>query len=137
MAFASTAHTYIPAGVTFLCICDDQLNTLLLQLEKKTNWCIKLKKNRNLLPKHLCALTRILVGSVRPPSLFHVTVLSGDDDLQSTAIESPGCKYDRAGSNFTVSTGGGSKPCWDAIICIERRKIKFINQTQYKSDDAS
>lgn len=53
----------------------------------------------------------MLLGSLRSPSLFHVTVLSGDDDLQSTAIESPGCKNERAGSNFTYGAKGVFSGC--------------------------
>lgn len=74
----------------------------------------------------------MLLGSRWSPSLFHVTVLSGDDDLQSTVIESPGCKYERAGSSLIDGTTGttGSNPFWDATILIWHRKIAFYNPIQ-------
>lgn len=131
LAIVGSAHANISSGITLLCIWDNQLNTLLLQIENKKYWSIFWFRC-NVIANHCVhisfGLTWILLGSRRSPSLFHVTVLSGDDDLQSTAIESPGCKYERAGSNFTYGTDGtnGSNPCWDATMFIERVEKLYL-----------
>lgn len=54
-----------------------------------------------------------------------MTLLSGDDDLQSTTIESPGCKYERAGSNFTYGANGTNDD-WDAAHThTHKEKISY------------
>lgn len=75
-------------------------------------------------------LTWKLPGSLRSPSRFHVTILSGDDDRQSTTIESPGCKYDRAGSNCTYGATGYVGSCCDAISLYntEKYSIKYTEK---------
>lgn len=138
LAIAWCALTNVSSSIIALSICNDQLNSLLLKMQKKKKSIhSKLYWNMFHFIQIKVFLTWKLLGSLWCPSLFHVTELSGDDDLQSTTIESPGCNNERAGSNFTYGAEGTNDD-WDAVFflwSIIQRKIsrKLIVKNIVKS----